>query len=415
MVWIALRVESKVPVVIMGETGCGKTSLIRHLARLLSVDFRCLNIHAGTSSREIVHFLRLCAQQSSDEKPVWAFLDEVNTCEHMGLITEVLCHHRALGESLPDSLTLLAACNPYRKKPELSGHEQAAQQALTLSDSSQRRSHSELVYSVQELPEALYDYLYDFGFLGEPEEESYVRSMVNQKFHTLPQYLAYWPGCLTELIVASQRFTAQNQPACLLSLRDVKRCVELVYWFKDHLKYRTEARRWDGARNAAATSDVNSEMFLRAVLNGLAVSYHCRLPTRKLRFDYRRLIAEILAERRVQLPQKGGWTRNGWTPWEPESVVNWLLKNETMPLLEAIHLQHASSLALLDGPRNAKLTLQALKSQGDASVHGAHAPSWDDSSDLAADSAIFTREDFARTPSSNTHRLKPQAPKILKA
>ena len=40
MVWIALRVESKVPVVIMGETGCGKTSLIRHLARLLSVDFR---------------------------------------------------------------------------------------------------------------------------------------------------------------------------------------------------------------------------------------------------------------------------------------------------------------------------------------------------------------------------------------
>ena len=184
---------------------------------------------------------------------------------------------------------------------------------------------------------------------------------------------------------------------------------------EDHLKYRTEARRWDGARNAAATSDVNSEMFLRAVLNGLAVSYHCRLPTRKLRFDYRRLIAEILAERRVQLPQKGGWTRNGWTPWEPESVVNWLLKNETMPLLEAIHLQHASSLALLDGPRNAKLTLQALKSQGDASVHGAHAPSWDDSSDLAADSAIFTREDFARTPSSNTHRLKPQAPKILKA
>ncbi|CAE7369261.1 RNF213, partial [Symbiodinium sp. CCMP2456] len=162
--------------------------------------------------------------------------------------------------------------------------------------------------------------------------------MVNQKFQTLPQYLAYWPGCLTELIVASQRFTAQNQPACLLSLRDVKRCVELVYWFKDHLKYRTEARRWDGTRNAAATSDVNSEMFLRAVLNGLAVSYHCRLPTRKLRFDYRRLIAEILAERRVQLPQKGGWTRNGWTEWEPESVVNWLLKNEMHQYMERMRL-----------------------------------------------------------------------------
>ena len=111
MVWIALRVESKVPVVIMGETGCGKTSLIRHLAKLLSVDFRCLNIHAGTSSQEIVHFVQSCASASTDKKPVWAFLDEVNTCSHMGLITEILCHHRVLGKMLPDSITLLAACS----------------------------------------------------------------------------------------------------------------------------------------------------------------------------------------------------------------------------------------------------------------------------------------------------------------
>ena len=34
----------------------------------------------------------------------------------------------------------------------------------------------------EELPEALYDYLYDFGFLGKLEEESYVQSMVDFKF-----------------------------------------------------------------------------------------------------------------------------------------------------------------------------------------------------------------------------------------
>eukprot|EP00434_Breviolum_minutum_P031940 symbB.v1.2.028246.t1/scaffold2978.1/size66007/3 len=57
MIWIALRVESKVPVIIMGETGCGKTSLIRHLAKLLSVNFKCLNVHAGTSAEDIMAFV----------------------------------------------------------------------------------------------------------------------------------------------------------------------------------------------------------------------------------------------------------------------------------------------------------------------------------------------------------------------
>ena len=36
--------------------------------------------------------------------------------------------------------------------------------------------------SLQELPEALYDYLYDFGFLGKKEEESYVKAMVEPVF-----------------------------------------------------------------------------------------------------------------------------------------------------------------------------------------------------------------------------------------
>lgn len=106
MVWIALRVEARVPVIIMGETGCGKTSLIRHLAKLLSVNFQCLNVHAGTSAADIISFV----QAAEGSRPTWAFLDEVNTCEHMGLVTEILCHHSVLGKPLSEKLVLLAAC-----------------------------------------------------------------------------------------------------------------------------------------------------------------------------------------------------------------------------------------------------------------------------------------------------------------
>ena len=79
MIWIALRIESNVPVVIMGETGCGKTSLIRYLSTLMNVQFRCLNVHAGTSSHDIASFVLECAAQAQGGRVVWAFLDEVRT------------------------------------------------------------------------------------------------------------------------------------------------------------------------------------------------------------------------------------------------------------------------------------------------------------------------------------------------
>lgn len=45
---------------------------------------------------------------------------------------------------------------------------------------------------------------------------------------------------MKDLIIFSQEFTAENQPDCLLSLRDVKRCVELIKWFQAMV----EERNW---------------------------------------------------------------------------------------------------------------------------------------------------------------------------
>lgn len=83
----------------------------------------------------------------------------------------------------------------------------------------------------------MYDYLYDFGFLGEKEEESYVKAMVQPVFN--PNLVTGadrgWCACVCELILFSQQFTSEHQPDCLLSLRDVKRTVELIRWFQEGL------------------------------------------------------------------------------------------------------------------------------------------------------------------------------------
>lgn len=44
------RIKSRVPVIIMGETGVGKTALIRFLAiNVYHDELLCINVHAGTS------------------------------------------------------------------------------------------------------------------------------------------------------------------------------------------------------------------------------------------------------------------------------------------------------------------------------------------------------------------------------
>ena len=60
MVLILLRIRANIPVIMMGETGCGKTSLLRKLSELINNGegkMEILNIHAGITDEEIVKFL----------------------------------------------------------------------------------------------------------------------------------------------------------------------------------------------------------------------------------------------------------------------------------------------------------------------------------------------------------------------
>ena len=49
LILVLFRIEANIPVIMMGETGCGKTSLIRIMAQLMGINMKILNIHAGTN------------------------------------------------------------------------------------------------------------------------------------------------------------------------------------------------------------------------------------------------------------------------------------------------------------------------------------------------------------------------------
>ena len=67
------------------------------------------------------------------------FLDEINTCNSIGLISEMMCKGTIQGKQLKDNVTFIAACNPYRR------YEKKIEQVGLISDKQKVRS---LVYSV---------------------------------------------------------------------------------------------------------------------------------------------------------------------------------------------------------------------------------------------------------------------------
>jgi E3 ubiquitin-protein ligase RNF213 len=50
---IFMRVKANLPIIIMGETGIGKTSLVRLLSNITDFKILIYNVHAGVNSEMI--------------------------------------------------------------------------------------------------------------------------------------------------------------------------------------------------------------------------------------------------------------------------------------------------------------------------------------------------------------------------
>ena len=200
MILILLRIRENIPTIMMGETGCGKTSLIRKLSELMNngnSNMKILNIHAGIKDKDIVDFLKVNKNKNNQtiieeaeqlyhielnkkmerekknfryfEKKLWIFLDEINTCNCMGLICELMTKHSLQGVPLPKSIVFIAACNPYRKL-----YNEEALNGLELKGAKKR----ELAYTVNPLPFSLLNFIFNFGRLTQRDEERYIENMI---------------------------------------------------------------------------------------------------------------------------------------------------------------------------------------------------------------------------------------------
>ena len=136
-----------------------------------------LQIHAGTTDQKIISFIEevneKVKKEGDENKITWIFFDEINTCNSLGLITEIMCNHTYLGKKINENFVFLGACNPYRiltKKMRESG--------LVYYNMKETNKLNNLVYTVNPLPHALLNFVFDFASLQRQDEVKYISNTI---------------------------------------------------------------------------------------------------------------------------------------------------------------------------------------------------------------------------------------------
>eukprot|EP00755_Sulcionema_specki_P009898 Sspe_Gene.44944::Locus_22125_Transcript_2_2_Confidence_0.500_Length_15952::g.44944::m.44944 len=278
------RVRCGVPVVLMGECGCGKTHMLRYVCAWLGAHLVVLDVHGGTTEEDIYNAVDEAKSTGTSGEAVFLFLDEVNTCAHMGLITEIIVGRSVGGKPLPPNLYILAACNPYRRRTELQTTSGLTYKAPSRKDAPPDPL-ADLVYRVHPIPRRLHEFIFDFGSLEADTESKYVHSMVQS---VLPAAVDSWV-IIRKMLLRAQAYVrkAEGDPSCV-SLRDLRRALTLVKWF----------HKFSGGKGREGRNAWSAPTVL-----GLSHVFYFRLPRDELR-------AGLLTEMRLVLSHRedvGGW------------------------------------------------------------------------------------------------------------
>ncbi|XP_072299387.1 E3 ubiquitin-protein ligase rnf213-alpha-like [Eucyclogobius newberryi] len=299
---IHMRFRCGIPVIIMGETGCGKTRLIKFLCELrksgvATENMKLVKVHGGTTSSMIYTKVREAESMAAINKQDYGFdsvlfFDEANTTEAISSIKEVLCDKTVQGEDLTSGsgLHIIAACNPYRKHTDemIERLESAGLGYRVRAEETDEKLGSiplrQLVYRVHALPPSMIPLVWDFGQLNDDTEKIYIQQIV-QRVIQRHDIRTVYSDIIVNVLSASQQYMRKRKDECsFVSLRDVERCMLAFVWFlNNHAMYFNE---FDSNQSSAERDAV-----LWSLVMATGVCYHACLENKE---DYRQIVSRKL-------------------------------------------------------------------------------------------------------------------------
>lgn len=189
---IVQRSLIRIPVIICGDTGCGKTRIVDFIAScLLEDEFKCFTLHAGVTEEQFVtrlakYFEEARSLQTSEKrnnllkcKKMWILIDEFNTSTLQEHFVELMKDRTStLSDRLqdvPDNVVFIGCCNPYMIMEQGSVTNQEDIGYIAES------STTNLSHKVFPISDSLLSYLLDFGQLKSEVEKNLARDMIKNK------------------------------------------------------------------------------------------------------------------------------------------------------------------------------------------------------------------------------------------
>ncbi|KAM3876274.1 LOW QUALITY PROTEIN: E3 ubiquitin-protein ligase rnf213-alpha-like [Diretmus argenteus] len=313
MMAIHMRFRCGIPVIIMGETGCGKTRLIKFLCELRrcgapTENMKLVKVHGGTTSEMIyakVQEAETLAETNTEKYGFDSvlFFDEANTTEAISSIKEIICDNTAQGQQLDSEtgLQVIAACNPYRKHTDkmIERLEASGLGYRVRAEETEDRLGSiplrQLVYRVQVLPPSMIPLVWDFGQLNDSTEKMYIEQIVQKQVDTNVINKRYIRKII-EVLSSSQQFMRNRKDECsFVSLRDVERCMHVFVWFhKNHPMFARELNGFSQKQKSRTEQLLSpaSDRVIWSLLMAIGVCYQACLETKE---QYQSTISQILS------------------------------------------------------------------------------------------------------------------------
>ena len=263
---ILLKSFVKIPVVMMGESGCGKTYLSEFVSECLLQDrMKELTLYSGVTELDFIRFMKEAVAEAQElaksNKKLWVFFDEFNTSSLQSIVAEIMidrvCSIEPEIYNIPANMIFIACCNPYRMKTK------KAEVGLV-----PKTSDTILSHRVYPIPERILNYIWDFGQLSENDEKKHITSMVAaEKFFNEKEQTK--EARFVNMLYAAHKTVRNIEERSGVSLRDIKRVLNLYRWFRDQIS--TLVEKLDNK------TFKKSEVHLRAMLCAVIVAYSLRL------------------------------------------------------------------------------------------------------------------------------------------
>ena len=278
MILLAYRIKANIPVIIMGETGCGKTALIIKLNQILNngdMSVKIINIHPWITDEDICKDMKKINEEAkkNKDKEIWILFDEINTCLSLSLLNEILINRTYNGEKIYENIRLIGACNPYRKR-------KLDTEKYGLIQDEDNENDNELVYLVQPFPQTFFYYIFSFGIINEEDEKNYIYSIIEKLFIKEEQNLH---EITRDAIFECHKLFREYFDPSVISLRELSRFIKCVEFFQKYYtiknEYENELKGINKIINDNLKNKQNKEKLykIKGIICSIYLCYYIRL------------------------------------------------------------------------------------------------------------------------------------------